>query len=136
MHFKEKFECFLKNGMEEENADRASLSWKNRRSQGGTGWNFPTCCLRLSCRLHVCVQLLSYVQLFTAPWTVAHQAPLSMAFFRQEYWSGLPFPSPRDLPNPRLTQGLNLPVWHWYFTTELPREPPRCLTSVQSLSHV
>ena len=34
------------------------------------------------------------------PWTVAHQAPLSMGFSRQEYWSGLPFPSPRDLPNP------------------------------------
>ena len=32
--------------------------------------------------------------------TVAHQAPLSMGFFRQEYWSGLPFPSPRDLPDP------------------------------------
>ena len=35
------------------------------------------------------------------PWTVAHQAPLSTGFPRQEYWSGLPFPSPRDLPNPR-----------------------------------
>ena len=34
------------------------------------------------------------------PWTAACQAPLSMGFFRQEYWSGLPFPSPRDLPNP------------------------------------
>ena len=34
------------------------------------------------------------------PWTVAHQAPLSMGFSRQEYWSGLPFPSPMDLPNP------------------------------------
>ena len=34
------------------------------------------------------------------PWTVARQAPLSMDFFRQEYWSGLPFPSPRDLLNP------------------------------------
>ena len=34
------------------------------------------------------------------PWTVAHQAPLSMGFSRQEYWSGLPFPSPVDLPNP------------------------------------
>ena len=37
---------------------------------------------------------------FAAPWTVTHQAPLSMEFPRQEYWSGLPFPSPRDLPNP------------------------------------
>ena len=34
------------------------------------------------------------------PWTVACQTPLSMGFFRQEYWSGLPFPSPEDLPNP------------------------------------
>ena len=34
------------------------------------------------------------------PWTVAHQAPLSMGFSRQEYWSGFPFPSPGDLPNP------------------------------------
>ena len=34
------------------------------------------------------------------PWTVAHQAPLTMGFLRQEYWSGLPFPSPGDLPNP------------------------------------
>ena len=34
------------------------------------------------------------------PWTVAHKAPLSMGFFRQEYWHGLPFPSPGDLPNP------------------------------------
>ena len=34
------------------------------------------------------------------PWTVAFQAPLFMGFFRQEYWSGLPFPSPGDLPNP------------------------------------
>ena len=43
---------------------------------------------------------LSRVQLFTPPWTVAPQAPLSMGFSRQEYWSGLPFPSPGDLPNP------------------------------------
>ena len=43
---------------------------------------------------------LSYVQLFVTPWTVAYQAPPSMQFSRQEYWSGLPFPSPGDLPNP------------------------------------
>ena len=41
----------------------------------------------------------SCVQLFATLWTVAHQAPLSMGFPRQEYWSGLPFPSPGDLPN-------------------------------------
>ena len=43
---------------------------------------------------------LSHVQLFATLWTVAHQAPLSMGFTRQEYWSGLPFPSPGDFPNP------------------------------------
>ena len=43
---------------------------------------------------------LSRVQLFATPWTVSHQAPLPMGFSRQEYWSGLPFPSPGDLPNP------------------------------------
>ena len=43
---------------------------------------------------------LSQVWYFVTPWTVAHQAPVSMGFSRQEYWSGLPFPSPGDLPNP------------------------------------
>ena len=43
---------------------------------------------------------LSHVRLFAAPWIVAHQAPRSMGFSRHEYWSGLPFPSPGDLPDP------------------------------------
>ena len=47
----------------------------------------------------VCDQLLSLVQLFVTTWTVAHQAPLFMKFSKQEYWSGLLFPPPRDLPN-------------------------------------
>ena len=46
------------------------------------------------------VKSLSHVQLFVTPWTVAHQAPLSTGSSRQEYWSGLPFPSPRDLADP------------------------------------
>ena len=49
--------------------------------------------------LHICCHF-SRVQLFATPWTVAHQAPLSMGFSRQEYWSGLPCPPPGDLPNP------------------------------------
>ena len=49
------------------------------------------------------VKLLSHVQLFATPWTVAYQAPLSMGFSRQEYWSGLPFPSPEDLPDPGIS---------------------------------
>ena len=43
---------------------------------------------------------LSHVRLFEAPWTVARQAPLPMEFSRQEYWSGLPFPTPGDLLDP------------------------------------
>ena len=46
------------------------------------------------------VKLLSRVRLFVIPWTVASQALQSMGFSRQEYWSGLPFPSPGDLPDP------------------------------------
>ena len=48
----------------------------------------------------MCVRVLSYVQLFATLWTVAPQAPLSIEFSRQEYWSGLPFPYPGDLLNP------------------------------------
>ena len=52
------------------------------------------------CEALVVVQSLSRVWLFVTPWTVACQAPLSMVFARQEYWSGLPFPTPGDLPDP------------------------------------
>ena len=45
------------------------------------------------------VKLLSHIRLFETPWTVAYQAPPSIGFSRQEYWSGLPFPSPGDLPD-------------------------------------
>ena len=47
-----------------------------------------------------CVDELSCVLLFATPWTVAHQAPLSMEFSRQEYWSGFPLPAAGELPNP------------------------------------
>ena len=51
----------------------------------------PNMCLWLSC-----------VWLFATPWTVTRQAPLSLGFSRQKFWSGLPFPSPGDFPNPRI----------------------------------
>ena len=51
------------------------------------------------------VMSLSHVWLFVSPWTVARQAPLSVGFSRQEYWSGLPFPSPGDLPNTGIKPG-------------------------------
>ena len=52
---------------------------------------------------------LSRVQLFVAPWTVAYQAPLSMELSKLQYWSGLPFPSPEDLPNPGIEPWF--PTW-------------------------
>ena len=55
------------------------------------------------------VQLLSHVRLSATPWTEACQAPLSMGFSRQEYWNGLPFPSPGDLPNPGMGEPGGLP---------------------------
>ena len=81
--------------------------------------------------IHVCVcsQLLShvllFVLLFASPWTIAHQAPLSMGFPRQEYWIELPFPTPGDLPHPGIkSRSPVLPVLAGgVFTTEPPEKP-------------
>ena len=62
---------------------------------------------------------LSCVQLFATPWTVAYQGPPSMGFSRQEYWSGLPFPPPGDLPDPGIEPGS--PALQ---ADALPSEPP------------
>ena len=51
------------------------------------------------------VKLLSRDRLFATPWTVAYKAPPSMGFSRQQYWSGLPFPSPGDLPDSGIEPG-------------------------------
>ena len=50
------------------------------------------------------VKSLGRVRLFATPWAVAHPAPPSMGFSMQEHWSGLPFPSPEDLPNPGILE--------------------------------
>ena len=75
--------------------------------------------------LRICAQLLSHVQLFATPWTVACQAPLPMEFSRQEYWSGLPFPTPRDLPDPRikLISFVSSALAGGFFTTVPPGKP-------------
>ena len=65
-------------------------------------------------------KLLSCVQLFVIPWTIVCQAPLSMEFSRQEYWSELPFPSPWDLPNPGIEPGF--PALHADSLTSEPRD--------------
>ena len=65
------------------------------------------------------VKSLSRVWLFSTLWTVVHQAPLSMGFSRGEYWSGVPFPSLGDLPNPGVEPGS--PALQ---ADALPSEPP------------
>ena len=65
------------------------------------------------------VKSLSHVRLFAIPWTITRQAPPSIGFSRQEYWSGLPFPSPGDLRNPGIKPGS--PKLH---ADTLPSEPP------------
>ena len=71
------------------------------------------------------------VRLCAAPWTVAHQAPPSLGFSRQEHWSGLPFPSPGDLPDPG-TELKSPALTGRFFTTELPREPKTVLLRYNS----
>ena len=75
------------------------------------------CCISFSV-----VQSLSHVRLFVIPGTVAHQAPLSMGFSRQECWSGLPFLSPEDLPHPGIKSG-SPALQADYLPTELQEKP-------------
>ena len=74
----------------------------------------------------MCAQLLSRVLLFSIPQTIAHQAPLSMGFSRQEYWSGVSFPPPGDLPHPgnELESPLSPELAGGFFTTSVTWEAP------------
>ena len=69
------------------------------------------------------MKLFSRVRLFATLWTVAHEAPLSMGFSRQEYWSRLPFPSPGDLPNPGI-ESRSPALQADALTSEPPGKPP------------
>ena len=78
--------------------------------------------------VRVCVRLCVLVAgscLIVALWTAAHQVPLSMGFSRQEYWSGLPFPTPGDLPDPGLEPASPVPpaLAGGFFTLEPPGKP-------------
>ena len=79
--------------------------------------------------VHVCVrvraQLLSCVQLLVVPWTVAHQAPLSVGFSRQEYWCELSFPTSGDLPDPMSL--VSRALVDGFCTTTPPGKPCHCL---------
>ena len=77
------------------------------------------CSISLIIRERKKVKLFSRVLLLATPWTVAYQAPASMGFSKQEYWSGLRFPSPGDLPNPGIE--LRSPALQ---ADTLPSEPP------------
>ena len=62
-------------------------------------------------------RLISHVQLFATLWTVSWQVSPSMGFFRREYWNGLPFPTPGDLPNPGIKALASPALESWIFTT-------------------
>ena len=81
--------------------------------------------------------MLSHVQVFATPWTVAHQIPLSMEFPRQKYWSGLLFPSLEDLLGPGI-ESASPALAGPFFTTEPPGKPqiPRSLSTVHSDSEL
>ena len=78
----------------------------------------------------VVVQSLSCAQIFVTSWTVACQTPLSMAFPRQEYWKGLPFPPPGDLPDPGIKPA-SPALAGGFFTTQPPGKPLLLLNSTQ-----
>ena len=75
------------------------------------------------------VKSLSRVRLFVTPWTGAYQAPLSMGFSRQEYWSGLPFPSPGDLPNSGI-EPRSPTLQADALTSESPEKPCRIIITI------
>ena len=85
-----------------------SMAFSKLYMKQGTGlWQVkiitPCVCVSVCVCVCVCVcESLSHVWLFVAPWTVVHQAPLSMGFPQPEYCSGLAFSSPSDLPNPEI----------------------------------
>ena len=80
----------------------------------------------------ICPQSLCRVQLFVTLQTIACQAPLSMGFPRQEYWRGLPFPSPEDLPDPGIEPASDT-LTGGFFTAEAPGKPSCYITQLQNM---
>ena len=89
--------CKKKKNLDTDFTSFTKINWKGIRDLNGKHKSIKL--------LQDRVKLLSHVRLFVTPWTVAYQAPPSMGFSRQQYWSGLPFPSPGDLPNPGIEPG-------------------------------
>ena len=97
--------------------------WRNGLNQNDFSYHFY-CSLPYSI-VCVCAQLLSHVWLFVTPWTVACQCPLSMKISRQEYWSGLPFPTREDLLDSRIEPAsrASSSLTGEFFTTAPPGKP-------------
>ena len=101
--------------------------WSCSRPQGIWHVRSPDQAVDLGLSFSVCVLLLSCVRVFATPWTVTHQAPPSMEFSRQGYWSGLLFPTPGDLPNPGTKpESLASPAFVCWFFTIAPLGKPAC----------
>ena len=83
----------------------------------------------------MCVCELNHVWLFATLWTVAHQAPPSLGFSRQEYWSGLPFPPPGNLPDPGLEPTSMSPALAGRLFTTEPLGKPRSKMGDSQLPH-
>ena len=102
-----------------------------------TCWWVLICSQRMLLFLFSLSVKLSHVWLFATLWTVAHQAPLSMGFFRQEYWSGLPFPPLRDLPKPGIEPAFLIflscsqILYHWATREAIPFSITNCKFSFQ-----
>ena len=84
----------------------------------------------------MCSQSLSDVRFFVTPWTTACQAPLSMEFFRQKYWSKLPFPTPGDLPYPGIESASLEPLaLAGRFFTTVPPGKSNNITTIKDNNH-
>ena len=95
--------CLLKKPVGRTSSNSQNQTRNNRLSKSGKEYIKAVYChpaYLTSMQSEKKVKLLSHVRLFATPWTVAYQASQSMGFSRQEYWSGLPLPSPGDLPDP------------------------------------
>ena len=99
--------------------NRLLCPWDSSGKNTGVGCHFLLHCMKVK------VKSLSRVRLLATPWTVTYQAPLSVGFSRQEYWSGLPFPSAGDLPSPGIEPAspVSPALAGRFFTTESPGKP-------------
>ena len=98
---------------------RLPCSWDSPGKNTGVGCHFLLQCMKVKSEMKV----LSCVRFFKTPWTAAYQAPLSMGFSRQEYWSGLPLPSPLVILRKMQIKTMTRFTWHQSEETALKKSP-------------